>query len=263
LVQGNLIGTDFTGTGSLGNLYNGIVIYGSSNVIGGTIAGAGNVIANTTYGDGVFVGSFETQNTILSNSIFNNGGLGINLSFGANNNQSPPMLSSAVYSSGSTTIDGSLTGQQPDTNYTLQFFANAVADPSGAGEGQTLIGTQTGTTDGSGGATFSFSFATTDTTGLFVSATASDSLGNTSAFAQNVTVASGAAAASLSNRLSSQQAQTATDSLMRKPPQPASRPSSPLSLSSDIPVASREDLIESLAMELIRSRRRPTPNGSR
>jgi parallel beta-helix repeat protein len=50
LVQGNYIGTDVTGTHSLGNT-NGVVITGSSILIGGTATGAGNVISgNTLYG---------------------------------------------------------------------------------------------------------------------------------------------------------------------------------------------------------------------
>jgi hypothetical protein len=94
-----------------------------------------------------------------------------------------------------TTVNGSLSGQQPSTAYVLQFFANDVADPSGAGEGQTLLGTQMVTTDGSGNVTFSFAFATADTTGKFLSATATDPLGNTSTFAPDVTIAASASPA--------------------------------------------------------------------
>ena len=132
-----------------------------------------------------------TQDATLSDVIYNNGGLGIDLASEANNNQAPPTLTSATYSSGATTIAGILSGQQADTTYTLQFFANQTSAPPGAGQGQTLLGTATVTTDGSGDATFTFSFTTQATTGQLVNAPATDPNGNTSEVAQNVTVAAG------------------------------------------------------------------------
>jgi hypothetical protein len=77
----------------------------------------------------------------------------------------------------------------------VQFFANQTAASSGAGQGQTLLGTEAVTTDGSSNASFTFSFATQATTGQFVGATATDPNGNTSEFAQDVTVAAGASPA--------------------------------------------------------------------
>ncbi|MDO8614379.1 MAG: hypothetical protein Q7T33_01405 [Dehalococcoidia bacterium] len=51
LVQGNLIGTDVSGTGALGNSFGVYLSYASGNTIGGTTAGARNVISgNTTEG---------------------------------------------------------------------------------------------------------------------------------------------------------------------------------------------------------------------
>ena len=79
VVQGNLIGTDASGTAAMGNGGAGVAIEsGASNAtIGGTTAGAGNIIAYNG-GDGVFVVS-GTGNRILSNSIFSNSRLGIDL----------------------------------------------------------------------------------------------------------------------------------------------------------------------------------------
>jgi hypothetical protein len=90
LVQGNFIGTDPTGTASLGNGV-GVEIAGGAhnNVIGGpvvptvVVAGAGNVIAHNT-GTGVVIGSSISDaatvgNSIRGNSIYQNGGLGIDL----------------------------------------------------------------------------------------------------------------------------------------------------------------------------------------
>ena len=195
LVEGNIVGTDPTGSIALPNGTGIGVINGSSNnTIGGTVTGAGNAIVDNS-GDGVYVDPNGTQDAILSNVIYNNGGLGIDLASGANNNQAPPTLTSAKYSSGTTTIAGNLSGQQPNTTYTLQFFANQTSAPAGAGQGQTLLGTATVTTDGSGDVTFTLSFTTQDTTDEFVSATATDPNGNTSEFAQNVTVGAGASPA--------------------------------------------------------------------
>jgi trimeric autotransporter adhesin len=70
-VQGNLIGTDVTGTDSLGNGA-GILIDGSSanNTIGGTTTGAGNTIAFSA-GIGVDVdASAGAGNQIRWNAIF-------------------------------------------------------------------------------------------------------------------------------------------------------------------------------------------------
>src|SRR5688572_30515648 len=49
-VQGNYIGTDVTGTRSLGNLSNGINISSNNNIIGGLVAGARNVISGNSAG---------------------------------------------------------------------------------------------------------------------------------------------------------------------------------------------------------------------
>ncbi len=68
VVEGNFIGTDFTGTLPLGNSGAGVLIFdgASSNTIGGTVAGAGNVIA-ANVGDGVAIeNDANTTNSGLS-----------------------------------------------------------------------------------------------------------------------------------------------------------------------------------------------------
>ena len=79
VIEGNYIGTDVSGTARLGNEVNGVIISNSasSNTIGGTIAGLGNIIAFQVM-SGVLVES-GTGDSILSNSIFGNGMLGIDL----------------------------------------------------------------------------------------------------------------------------------------------------------------------------------------
>ena len=69
LVQGNLIGTDITGTHALGNFTGINLVMASNNTIGGTAAGARNVIAsNRMHGVRVF-GVDSTGNRIQGNFI--------------------------------------------------------------------------------------------------------------------------------------------------------------------------------------------------
>src|SRR5205823_1727056 len=76
LVQGNLIGTDATGTAPLGNGSDGVSISGqfigaSNNTIGGTAVGAGNTIAYNGH-NGVTVGSFSFDSSSIANPILSN-----------------------------------------------------------------------------------------------------------------------------------------------------------------------------------------------
>jgi len=197
-VQGNLIGTRIDGTNSLGNGSHGVFIAdGDDNIIGTDLVT--NTIAYNG-GDGVFVFS-GTGNQIRSNSIFDNDELGIDLGddndvtpnddtdpdTGANNLQNYPVLTTASVS-GNTTIEGVLNSIS-NTNFTIQFFANTVCDPSGFGEGRTYLDTDTTSTDGSGHATTSVTVAG-DLTGQFVTATATDPYSNTSEFSNCIPVPS-------------------------------------------------------------------------
>lgn len=69
VIQGNLIGTDAAGTGALGNSMEGIVIEnGSTNVIGGELAGAGNVIS-ANRSSGIAIRSNASGTQVQGNSI--------------------------------------------------------------------------------------------------------------------------------------------------------------------------------------------------
>lgn len=173
VVEGNYIGTDATGAAPLGNGgFGGIFVWhGATNTfIGGTATGAGNTIA-FNLADGVKVMNSSTGNAIEENSIQANTGLGINLvggsedAFGvtanhtgflpgSNDLQNYPLLTVVSRSSGSTTIEGTLSST-PNSTFRLEFFANSSADPSGHGEGQTFLGAMSVTTDGNGNVTFS------------------------------------------------------------------------------------------------------------
>jgi hypothetical protein len=74
LVEGNFMGTDVTGTKSVGNDYDGIEVDGSNNTIGGTVAGARNVISgNDVHGSGnvggVVIGSSASGVAVQGNYI--------------------------------------------------------------------------------------------------------------------------------------------------------------------------------------------------
>jgi len=80
-----------------------------------------------------------------------------------------------------TTISG-MFNSMPNMTFRLEFFSNAACDPSGFGEGQTFIGSQSVTTDASGNATINFMSSGTVAVGQFITSTATDPNGNTSEF---------------------------------------------------------------------------------
>jgi hypothetical protein len=200
VVEGNYIGTDVSGTHAAANLYGVVSFDGASGgTIGDATAGAGNVIAfNRLVGVVVLDGS-STGNSIRGNSIHDNGGLGIDLNgdgvtfndsaghVGPNNYANFPVLASAALSGGMTQVSGQL-DSTPSTTFTLDFYANTLPDASGYGEGQTYLGSTTVTTDATGHATFSTTVAAAPVGQQFVSATATDSSGNTSEFSANTIV---------------------------------------------------------------------------
>src|SRR5260370_24087459 len=80
-----------------------------------TISGSGNAVGDAA----------GTGNAILHNAMFDNAGLGIHLTNGGNNNQSPPTLAASA-EGGVITVPGTLHGQ-PFNNYTIQLFTHRVA----------------------------------------------------------------------------------------------------------------------------------------
>jgi hypothetical protein len=200
IIQGNLIGTDFTGTQPIPT-YSGITTAffpGEGNPTNTLIGGPGH--ANTiafTERNGVLVGSQTTGATISANSIHDNGLLGIDLytaqgggitpndhldpDTGGNNLQNYPVLQSATIDGGTTTITGSL-DSTPNRSFTIEFFASPACDPSGFGEGEAFLGSVDVTTGGDGLAEF---VAQVDAAqpGEAITATATDqSTGDTSEF---------------------------------------------------------------------------------
>jgi CSLREA domain-containing protein len=217
VIAGNLIGTDKTGTANLGNSSSGVGIFGADNTtIGGNTASAANIIAFSE-GDGVSVQNSQDSfgnviaaenNKVQRNSIFSNGGLGIDLiglgenirttdvptandggtaddsDTGPNGLQNKPNLSSAVTSGGTTTIGGVL-DTKLDTTYTVQFFSQGGGD-----EGKKFIGRKQVPTDDDGRVTFSFSPANAVAVGQKITATATGPEGTSEYSAPKTVVAS-------------------------------------------------------------------------
>ena len=183
------------GLGAIGNTLDGIQAkYGASNnTIGGAAPGSGNLIA-FNLGNGVGLPLAGTGNAILGNAIRDNAKLGIDLGddgvtandpgdgdLGPNNLQNYPVLSAAERHGDRVIFRGTL-DSTPNASFTLQFFANDAADPSGFGEGARLVGQATVTTDASGNATFEVTLQTGAHPGAFFTATATHGAGNTSEF---------------------------------------------------------------------------------
>ena len=210
LVQNNLIGTDITGTVDLGNHGGGIQVQSSDNTIRDNVIAFTKILieeGGEPFGSGVIVMS-GTGNSILSNSIFASDLLGIELlhadtpdglplpndtmdpDTGPNNLQNFPVITSVSSSGGSTTITGTFNSTPDESRYRLEFFSGGAADPSGFGEGESFLGfALVDTDDSNGNATFSFTLPVAVSAEQFVTATATDSTGNTSEFSAPVTMA--------------------------------------------------------------------------
>jgi CSLREA domain-containing protein len=205
----NKIGTDRTGASNVGNSGIGFrPVCGnfanntiSSNII--AYNGGDGFRDEPDYGGGGFNNHQNIR--ITQNSFFENGALGINLSPppngtfdgvtpndagdadpGGNNLQNFPVLT--VATAGSTAVAGTLNTTPSTSGYVIEIFSNDACDASGNGEGKTYLGSvTTGSTDGSGNVSFTVTVPTL-TLGQILTATATDSNGNTSEFSLCFTV---------------------------------------------------------------------------
>lgn len=207
IIKGNKIGTDAAGTAVLANRA-GIIVSGCiGTIIGGTITGEANIISGSldsgiklnSASYGATAGSVMTYmgsgTKIRGNNISGNGGLGIDIlgvlgvnsnddkdvDTGPNDLQNYPILTGAY-----TNLVVGTFNSTPGSTFTLDFYSNTAADPSGHGEGQTYLGSTTVTTNATGNA--SFSFSGTFTAGTIISATATNTGGSTSEFSITQTV---------------------------------------------------------------------------
>jgi FlgD Ig-like domain len=205
VVSGLYIGVDPNRVQERSNSGHGIIIINSdANIIGeissATTSSSANSIAHNGRA-GVFV-SIGVGNIISRNSIYANGALGIDLApegvtandtldldIGANGLVNFPIIDSVV-----TALDGVGVDQQgiwgrvsgaPNMTYMVELFSNGICDVSLYGEGEQFVDTVTVTTDAFGLGEFALRPVsyTLDTLSK-ISATATDTFGNTSEFSQ-------------------------------------------------------------------------------
>ena len=201
LIQGNYIGVAVNGTSALGNVGEGVSIFGgaSGNAIGGATTGAGNVIAHSGQHGVRVADAGTTGNRVQQNNIHSNGGLGLNLvaasdpangvtpndvgdaDTGTNNLQNFPQLLGVLPGASNVQITGTL-NSLPSSTFTVDFFGNTTGDPSGHGEGETYLGSATVTTDALGNAPINATLSVTVAATVIVTATATDASGNSSEF---------------------------------------------------------------------------------
>jgi hypothetical protein len=205
----NIIGLDISG-GQLGNGYHGVAIgeYGPPRppVTSQWGFAPGNVVDTNTIafngGDGVAVweDSYDftnaDSNLITKNRIYDNRELGIDLQNDgvtlndvgdpdarANQELNFPVIDSAIYNAGNTTIYGTLSIDVTPTTATVEVF-KADLDPTGYGEGAVYLGSTTPVN-----AAGNWSLTTIVlTVGDSVTATATDQNRNTSEFSAAVDV---------------------------------------------------------------------------
>ena len=186
MIRGNFIGTDSSGLADLGNGGAGIFFdIGHDNVVGASsdlFPGSENVIAYNLIG--VRIGGVSTSfsHLVSGNSIHSNDGLGIDLGgdgvtandnldadSGPNTLQNFPVLLSAT--AGSTHVQGTF-NSTANVPFRIEFFANDSCDASGYGEGQTYLGYDEVTTNGSGDADIDVILAASVAVGKFITSTA-------------------------------------------------------------------------------------------
>ncbi|MFZ5551628.1 MAG: gliding motility-associated C-terminal domain-containing protein [Bacteroidota bacterium] len=185
--NGNYIGLNASGT-FFGNNGDGVFLENSAiGTIGFSSLGYMNTIANNA-GAGIKLNGADSI-TIQNNSIYNNGQLGIsinntttplvndlndadvNSSSLSNQGQNCPLLNAAqVCPSGFTTVSGTLNVDDPSANYFIEFFMLSSADPSGSGEGDSVIHSATYNAGGFNTINFTENIASVLPTGAILSA---------------------------------------------------------------------------------------------
>lgn len=169
VIKGNLIGVDATGTNKLANTGKGIFLSNADRAtIGGTTSGERNVIAYNGE-EGVYIsGSPAIRNKVSGNSIFcnsqNTGTGGIALITNANGNKAAPLIDTAT----TQYIRGTAAA-----NNTIELFYNGTCTYC---EGKTFITSLLSDTAGK------WTYTGTILPNNSISATAIDSVGNTSKF---------------------------------------------------------------------------------
>jgi hypothetical protein len=216
-IAGNAIGTyapGVVGKGNSDNGGNGVSVYDGAqqDLIGGSLATSGNIIADNV-GIGVAIGrnlqdTTTVSDAVLSNSIFDNAGLGIDLASdgvtpntlgsphaGPKNLLSTPIIDSATYASvGQLTVVQMSLNASKQAPFTIQRFGSPSPGPSFHGGGKVLLMQIPAMTDSNGNwsGVVNLPFNLKD---QYLSATTTDAMNDTSEFckAYQVVSASGMA----------------------------------------------------------------------
>ena len=195
---GNRIGLAATSEKAIPNHDDGVQLNGDGSDVGADGAASANTIANNGL-DGVFVSGGPT-NEIIANSIYSNGGLGIDLGplngvtpndvedgdSGPNDLQNFPEFESVTFATGSTDhlhIVASSPVPPPTGSYRIDYYANSVCDASGNGEGARHLGHDLTTSDG-GRVSFDSDSVGPVLPGEIVTATLTSPIGSTSEFSE-------------------------------------------------------------------------------
>ena len=178
----------------------GIVITSSGTTVGGTRAGDANLIAGNTgdgidlsgpaasdnliegntisnnADDGVKVDAQDRRlNSILTNALFADARLEIELLNHGNDDQPPPVLTGIGDGGTSTTIAGTLHAA-PNTTYLIQFFSSPATTSLGFSEAKAFLAQTTVTSDATGSAAIAETLTTAVPDDQLVSATATEIL---------------------------------------------------------------------------------------
>jgi CSLREA domain-containing protein len=205
-ILGNRIGTNESGTDNLSNGVHGVhVLPGvgpNTTVIGGSGAGEANTIGFNGR-DGVAVEGSSRRVTIVGNELFGNGDLGIDLGDdgvdepdagdvdeGPNDRLNFPTLANARTAGNTIAISG-VYSATASRSFQLDFYKSAACDESGWGEGRTYLGSKFVQTTPAGSIAFTASFAGTGAASEVVTATATDTDGNTSELSECIGITVG------------------------------------------------------------------------
>lgn len=202
-IVGNKIGTDATGESAIPNDEDGVYFNNGAhdNVVGGMTAAEGNLISGNAKAGIATQTASTSGNSFEGNSIFLNGGLGIDLNrdgitnndaddvdTGPNDLQNFPVLNLAVSAGDQTTIRGTLNSTAGTNGYRIEFFSNDSCNVLGHGDGQTFLGAITDVNTNSGGdASFQAVLSVSVPSGKRITATATDPSMNTSEFSTCLT----------------------------------------------------------------------------
>ncbi len=210
-LSGNTIGMTPGISLPLGNSGNGVLVNSSSNA--NPILN--NIIAFNT-GDGISINN-SRQISIQNNRIYSNQRLGIDLApdgvnpndtsdgdGGANNRQNYPVIQAAANNGGGVEVRLWMNGT-PSTDFTIELFTNppGTCDPSDYGEGENLTGVTSMIVTSPSGNRFFTIILPALPVGTLITATATDTNGNTSEFSKCEPVVDAAPVAAFSTNRTS------------------------------------------------------------